>query len=377
MIAEAALRSCPPAPDGACTVEVIGDKDAFVRLQAAWNEAVARARVAHPFLRHEWLRTWWEAFGRRAALHVLVVRSGGRIIGLAPLMRDKGRICGVLVRRLRLLQNDHTPRIDVVVTERHADVYRAMWQAMRAVPWDVLQLNQVPRDSATHEVFRALAAADGCRTGTWPSGDAPYLALRGAWEELQARLPSKFRSNLRNRLSRLQRLGDPSLEVLDAPDEMARAAGDVWRLERSGWKDEARTAIVSDPDVHRFYAQLIPRAAAAGWLRLLFLRAGGRRIAAAYAAVFDGRLLLVKTGYDPAYAACAPFKLLTYLAARHGCAIGWREIDFLGDAEPWKLEWTDAVRSHDWLFIFSDTFRARLLHWTKFRCMPELKRWYR
>ena len=34
---------------------------------------------------------------------------------------------------------------------------------------------------------------------------------------------------------------------------------------------------------------------------------------------------------------------------------GLTEVDFLGDAEPWKLEWTSTGRGHDWLFVFGDT----------------------
>ena len=50
-------------------------------------------------------------------------------------------------------------------------------------------------------------------------------------------------------------------------------------------------------------------------------------------------------------------------------------MDFLGDTEPWKLEWTSTARGHDWLFVFGDTVRARLLHSFKFQWGPELKRW--
>ena len=42
---------------------------------------------------------------------------------------------------------------------------------------------------------------------------------------------------------------------------------------------------------------------------------------------------------------CSPFKLLTYFAiAATPSRDGLREVDFLGDAEPWKLEWTPTTR---------------------------------
>ncbi|HEY6362986.1 MAG TPA: GNAT family N-acetyltransferase [Vicinamibacterales bacterium] len=371
--------SVPPQAlsQGACSVDVIADDKAFVELEPHWNETVERAAIPHPFLRHEWVRTWWDCFGAGHSLHILIVRAGRRILAIAPLMRESAQMYRVPVQRLRFLQNDHTPRTDIIVAERPADVHGALWAALRNDParWDVLHLSQLPRDSATIGALGAMAAADGCTTGIWQSGDSPYLALTGTWDTYFNGLPAKFRANIRNRLSRLTRIGEPALEVLDDSRSIRASFDDVWRLEESGWKRDAGTAISSDPAVRRFYTELVDRAAAYGWLRLLFLTVGGRRIATSYGAVFRNRLFLFKTGYDPEYAGCAPFKLLTYFAVRHAFDAGLDEVDFLGDSEPWKLEWTTTTRGQDWLFVFADTRRARLLHSIKFQWGPELKRW--
>ena len=369
----------PPAiRQDACAADVISDEAAFVGLQAEWNATVARAGIAHPFLRHEWVRTWWEAFKTPGArLYVHVVRAHGRIIAIAPFMRDTTRMYGMPARRVRFIQNDHTPRTDIIVAAEPDAVYDAIWRALRADAdrWDVLQLSQLPRESVTGRAFCERAAADGCATGVWQSSDSPYLPLAGTWDDYLSRLPAKFRSNLRNRLSRLTRVGEPALEVLSGHRAIEEACEEAWRLESSGWKREAGTAITSDPSVRRFYTTLVARGTAAGWLRLLFLTVGGRRVATSYGACFADRLFLFKTGYDPAFATAAPFKVLTYFAIRDAYAQGLAEVDFLGDAEPWKLEWTSTSRPHDWVFVFAGTPRARLLHAIKFRWLPAWKRW--
>jgi CelD/BcsL family acetyltransferase involved in cellulose biosynthesis len=357
---------------------VVSDYASFVALEPEWNDAVERARIAHPFLRHEWIRTWWDSFGASHRLHLIVVREGsGRIIAIAPLMRESATSYGVPVRRLALLANDHTPRSDFIVADRPEEAYRAIWNTLLETvdQWDVLQLTQLPGTSPTLDVVSKLAAADRLATGTWRSSDSPYLELTGTWEEYWTSLPSKFRANIRNRLSRLTRIGEPRLEVLTDKAAIGGACDDAWRLEASGWKQDAGTSICSDPAVHRFYTLLTERATEREWLRLLFLTVGGRRIAVSYGACYDGRLFLFKTGYDPEYHTCSPFKLLTYLATQDAFAHGLREVDFLGDAEPWKQEWTPATRRHDWLYVFSNTRRARLLHSLKFQMAPELKKW--
>jgi len=368
----------PLARAVAPTVDVVSDYDAFVALEREWNDAVTRARIPHPFLRHEWVRTWWDAFQTPAAqLYIQVVRAQGRVIAIAPLMRETVTMYGMRVRQVRFIHNDHTPRTDMIIAGDPEAAYEAIWQALRTgrERWDVLLLSQLERGSKTEDAFRGFAASEGLRTGTWRSSDSPYLAITGGWDTYLNSLPAKFRSNLRNRLSRLATIGPVSLQVLTDRASIAAAADDAWRLESSGWKRDAGTSIASDPAVQRFYTSLIERGTGAGWLELLFLKVGDRRIATSYGARFDNRLFLFKTGYDPEFATGAPFKTLTSLAIEDACRRGLSEVDFLGDAEPWKLEWTSTSRGHDWLYVFGKTIRAQLLHSAKFQWLPELKRW--
>jgi CelD/BcsL family acetyltransferase involved in cellulose biosynthesis len=360
-----------------CAAEVVSDASRFLALATEWNEAVDRAGVPHPFARHEWLRTWWECFGGEGQLHIVVVRNQGRIAAIAPLLLETTRMYGLTVRRLRLLQNDHTPRADFIVTGKGDEAYRAIWRSLweRRDEWDVVQLNQLPEGSMTRTIIPALAGDDGCLTGFWRSGDAPYLELRGSWDEYVGTLTPKFRQNLRNRQTRLARLGEPALEELREGAPLLDALEDSFRLEASGWKEQEGSSINSDPAVHRFYRLLAERAASDGWMSLLFVTVNGRRIATSYGARFANRLFLFKTGYDPAYAQCSPFKLLTFFAVQRAYGDGLAEVDFLGDSEAWKLEWTQTTRRHDWLFVFADRSRGRLLHRAKFQVAPALKRW--
>lgn len=363
----------------ALAVDIINDYQTFARLEPAWNETIERAGLPHPFLRHEWLRTWWDSFGGDRLLNVMVVRAGRKVIGLAPLMLERARMYGVPVRRVQFLHNDHTPKADVVVTERADEVFDAIWAALLKAQsqWDVMQLSQLPGDSPTHGQINRLASAGSYATTLWQSDVSPYLELTADWNAYLQGRNAKLKQNLRNRLNRLSALGEVTLEVIRDRAAIQRARDCALSLEASGWKRQAGTAICSDPSVQRFYTLLAERAADQGWLRLLFLTVDGKRIATSYASRYQDRLSFFKTGYDPEYAKYAPFKLLTYFTIRDGYADGLREVDFLGDAEPWKLEWTSTTRPHDWLFVFGHTARAWLAHAAKCRLVPAAKRWLR
>jgi CelD/BcsL family acetyltransferase involved in cellulose biosynthesis len=176
----------------------------------------------------------------------------------------------------------------------------------------------------------------------------------------------------------VQEIGETTLEVVDrraGSKEIAAACDDAVRLEAAAWKWAEGTAICSDSAVDRLYRLYAGRAAEHGWLRLLFLQVNGRRIATAYSLCYQGRLFLFKTGYDPEYEKCSPFKLLAYFVLREAFNAGLKEVDFLGDPEPWKLEWTKTTRPHDWLFIFSGSLRGRLLYPLKFWVAPAIRQY--
>src|SRR5262249_27670587 len=152
---------------------------------------------------------------RGAELHIVVVRASGHIVAIAPLLFERSRMYGVPVRRLRLLQNDHSPRADFIVADHVSQSYRAIWTALfqNRHNWDVLLLSQLPPDTSTVEAMTHLAAADGCAAGIWRSGASPYLPISGTEVDYFAGLSSKFRQNLRNRMTRLTRVGKPALEI--------------------------------------------------------------------------------------------------------------------------------------------------------------------
>lgn len=356
-------------------VEVVADAAALARLKPEWDALLAQSAIDHPFLSHEWILSWWESFGAGKSLHLLLVRAGGRLAGIAPLMRCEKRMYGIRAACLEALYNPHTPRFDFIVAAREAqDVYRCIWNHLREQGgWDLLELSQLPADSATQAALARLAREDRCATGVWRGEQSPYIRPGGNFETYFSELSYNHRSKVRRKLNRLRERGEVRLEVVTAAGQAGRALDDGFRIEAAGWKSQTGTAISSTPEVAAFYRALAPRAAAMGALRLIFLTLNGVRIAFAYGICHRNRLYVMKTGYDPEYSYYSPYNLLCYLVFEDGFAHGLEEYDFLGNNEPWKLAWTKAVRRHDWLYIFARTPSARLLHLIKFRWIPFLR----
>jgi CelD/BcsL family acetyltransferase involved in cellulose biosynthesis len=356
-------------------VQVVSSYQAFLDLEPVWTRVVEEAAVGNPFLEFAWARTWWECFGKNGTLHVLVLWEGNEPIAIAPLMQSSIRIWGLNVRRLGFLYNSHVPRADFIIARRFQDAYHAIWKYVtQCTRWDLLELFQLPESSLTLETIRNLAQQDGHSTGTWPSGASPYVSLHTSWAEYCESLATKHRSNLRNRFKRLNQMGPVEIETISRSADLPDALEEVLQLEAAAWKGDEGTAIASTPDVRAFYSEFAKRAAARGWLRLNFVRVGGKRVACDYSISYRNQIFLLKVGYDPAFSAFAPSTLLLSKALEHAFADGLNRYDFLGEFAEWKRSWAKESISHDWLFVFAHGFKGRLLHSIKFGAIPLFKR---
>lgn len=370
------------------TVEAITDFDSFLGLKEAWDNLVASAAVEHPFVTHEWIRTWWESFGGTRTLHIAVAREGNTVVGIAPMLEETDRFYGFKLRKLTFIWNSHVPRCDFIVEGREGrrlDIYRALWAyiAAPARRWDLLLLPQLPEGSPTLTWLKELASASGFLVGTWSSDSSPYVTISGTWEDYLASLPRKHRANLFNRTARLSLLGKIQLEHLKSGDEDGSAldggldAGleEGFQIEAAAWKAATGNPLLCDARVRTFYSKLARTQGIKDSLRLHFLRAGDKRIAFDLSIRYANSMYVIKGGCLPEYESYSPVNILASMNLENCFREGLRRYDFLGKEEEWKSRWSRHALSHHWMFIYPNNPRTALFHAMKFRLAPMIEEW--
>ncbi len=358
----------PPAA-AAYSVEEVRGRAAFEALREEWNALLARGPVDMPFVRHEWISAWLEAFAPHRAPIVLVARDpGGEAAGMAPFLEELGR--GVV--RLLAPANDHSCRFEWALGPDAPGAVAALWAHVRdRLRWDVLLLRDVPRDGPTSALLEPLARADGHLTGRWESMQSPFVLLGGAPAEERTR--AGFRANLRRRARRLGEMGAVSLERVDAGDGVDGALAAFLALEGSGWKGRRGTAVALDPALIGFYTRVARDAAARGDLAFRALLLDGRAVASHLGLVHRGVYHLPKTAYDERLSAVSPGQLLQREVLAECEALGLSRFDFLGPDMGWKRDWAPAHAPHDWLFVYRPSLAGRAMHALKHRVRPFVK----
>ena len=303
--------------------------DAIAPLAEEWD-GLAERTGAPPFTRPGWFSAWWPAFEVGDPL-VLTSTRRGRLRGVLPLRRRAGVLASPT--------NPHTPAFGPLAEDPAAAADLVAWlfaQRPRRVQLDYVDA----ADPGVPTLCRAAADA-GHRVLRTTVQRSPYARLVPG-EDVDRRLSGKAARNLRRNLRRLEEMGRVEMQLEEAPSRLDLLLEQGFQIESSGWKADCGTAIASSPTTRRFYAAVARWAMEAGLLRLSFLRLDGRAIAFAFALQDDTAFYLLKGGYDPAYRRFAPGKLLSRSLMARAVASGAQRFEFLGAAEPWKLEWTRA-----------------------------------
>lgn len=302
-----------------------------------------------------WIGPWLEARGRGTLAVAALRDTDGSLRAGATFIRTRAG-------GLRATVDHHAAHWSAVA--RSDDDARALWAAVGALPHASVALAALPAGAAAEAAEAALRRA-GRRVQRTPGIESPHLVLPASWDDLLAARSRNLRAQVRRSARALERAGDAALRTLEGEAALGTALDAFLRIEGSGWKAAAGTAIASDPRVERLYRTFAASAAQRGWLRLHLLELDGHVVAGDLACRLDGTEYLMKTGFDPAHATGSPGLVLRARVLRRAIEDGLTAYDFLGGPDPYKLRWTDTLRP-----------RVSVRGFRGLRAMPE-ETWWR
>jgi CelD/BcsL family acetyltransferase involved in cellulose biosynthesis len=303
----------------------------FARVAPAWNALASR--TGDPFLTHEWLCSWWSAFADGSAIAVTLNADGEMQAG-AVVVRESSR-------SLRGAANAYSEDWDVVA--RNDVSRRILWRELARYPGAQLTVTGLPRESASVSCARETLRQAGFRTALDRHQLSPYLALPDSWEQLLERVSRNHRSQVRRKRKRFEREGRLTLRTNAGPD-LDDDLDRFFRIEASGWKGAAGTAILNDAPALRLYTDFAYGAARRGWLRLHFLELDAVPIAADFSTVLGDREFLLKTCFDEQFGHLSPGIVLRAEVLRTAIENDLKRYEFLGGPDRYKLEWGAELR---------------------------------
>ena len=295
-------------------------------IEVDWRDLCGRC-VAMPFQQPEWLLSWVEAFSPHN-IRVVEVRSGGTLVGLAPLLiYPRGR-----ERVLALMGGGVSDYLDLLVDpDREHEILIAIADVLKKLnDWTTLDLTDLPAGSVLRRTTLNRLAM--------PHDNCSALLLPKTREELLQHLSKRQRANLRHARSRIQRDGGGLVEIATA-DTLPEFLDDLFRLHASRWSLSGQAGVLADEAVRAFHRQSAPGLLARGLLRLYRLRVGQLVVAVVYTLFESTTAFCYLQGYDPEFGHLSPGTHLLFSVMEDAIRSGMSKFDLLRGQEAYKRHW--------------------------------------
>jgi hypothetical protein len=310
-------------------------------LVADWNGLALGAGT--PFMTHEWLSRWCNAFGRGDPMWMVLYDSDGSLRAGACLQARRGN-------GLACAADEHSGDWDVLARDEPAR--QELWAAIIGWSASRIHLQGMPAHAAGTRFVCEELERSGYRIVRKPGPFCPWLALPSSWEEMMESVSGHMPTQIRRRRRMLEREGSVTFRTVTGGPTLEEDLEKFLRLEAAGWKGRSGTAILGNPSAEGLYRGFARGAAEKGWLRLHLLELNGEPIAVHYGCAFGGRGVFMKTGFDAAYRRMSPGVLLVAETLRCAIEEGLHCYDFLGSAEHHKTRWTSEVHAREQIWAY-------------------------
>jgi len=320
-------------------IEWVTDEARLAALASDWDR-LAHEHDPTPFARHAWFWCWWKAYGGGRQLRVCVVWREDVLAGVLPLTGVGGRLEGPHVE---------VPLFRPVAADR--DALMALARAAVDAARDELVVPSLPADDPA--VGELIAAARGRLVLTERVHVSPIVDTGGDFGEFRNLTKSRWGYPLERLERKMNRDHDARYLLVDRPADFHETLQRGFEVESSGWKAKAGTGILSTPENERFWRSVAEAFDRTGETRLSGITLDGRMSAFDLALLVNGRLYLLKTGYDEQCGRLRPGLVLRLAVIRRCFELRLVAHELLGHRAAWKAMFATAERSHVRLWAYA------------------------
>jgi CelD/BcsL family acetyltransferase involved in cellulose biosynthesis len=307
-------------------------------LEGEWN-ALLEESIAHvPFLRHEYLLTWWQTrgggeWGENAMLAIVTARQNGRLVGIAPLFHAVHQSRPELLLLGSIEISDY---LDFIC--RPADLpafLEGLLSFLRSAPlpaWQALDLYNVLESSPTLKELERIANQVGWQYEAICCYHAPCIPLPGDWETYLAGIDKKQRHEIRRKMRRAEEADGVRWYIVSDP---AALEDEITAFMDLMAQDEDKMRFLTP--AMREQMRLATRCAFEnGCLLLAFLEVEGAKAAAYLCFDYLNRLWVYNSGFDRRFMEFSPGWVLLGNLLRWSNEQKRSEFDFMRGDEEYK-----------------------------------------
>jgi CelD/BcsL family acetyltransferase involved in cellulose biosynthesis len=321
-------------------LKVLSTLKELEEIEIEWNNLLSKSASHVPFLRHEYLTTWWKTLGggewEKAELHTIVAHTmNGDLTGIAPLFYTKnleGKSAMMFLGSIEI--SDY---LDLVAAQDDLPDFVGVLLEHLASPespdWVVLDLYNFLEDSHTLPILETAAQKRGWTFKMEKIHPAPSITIPSSWEEYLAGIKKKQRHEIRRKLRRAENHELPvRWYIVDDEKTLDDEIEDFLNLMAlDHQKDAFLTGIMRTQ-----MRESIHTAFKAGWLQLAFLVIGESKAAAYLNFDYENKLWIYNSAINSDFYDLSPGWLLLAYLIQWGIENKREILDFMRGDEVYK-----------------------------------------
>lgn len=300
-----------------------------------WNKLVEKSVTNAPFLRYEYLSTWWETRGGGewpldSTLAVLTAHNEDELVGIAPLFISTNRDGQAALMLLGSIEiSDY---LDVIVSPAYHQIFfteMLAWIKEQQPTWQVLDWYNLPQFSPTLATLRTISLEKGWEYSESIYQPCPAIPLPGDFETYLTGLDKKQRHEIRRKIRRAEESGrGVHWYIVQNADQVDPEMNNFMTLMAH---DPEKAAFLTMP----MRLQMKKSAAAAfenGYLQLAFLEVDGEKACGYLNFDYDNKIWVYNSGLDRKFM---------------DLSVGWVLLGYL-------LEWANQNKRSEFDFLRGD-----------------------
>ncbi len=334
------------------TLDVVGDDAGFAELRGQWADVASVDPDPNVFLTWPWAHAWWRHFGAGRdghELHIVVIRDGEGIVGIAPLYRSRVGVGPLTTTALQRINHDSGDYGGMLLARRADDAVALLVEHLGAQLHSdvgVVVLSRLASDAR----FTALLGEELVRHAATVETVVEQLGEACLFTDVHDDSFNLAKQAKKHKIrQRLRRLGEQHTSVTfveHTGDSLEAGLDRLVSLHDRRWEeiDEPMQGLLAEPDRREFLLDAIRALDAEAMVTLLSIEADGTPVAVELDFVHENRVFLFKGAFDPEYSAFSPGQLLHHKVFEDGLADGIDVFDFCrGDAQ-YKRRWATGER---------------------------------
>jgi len=331
-----------------CSVERIDDTAGFERLKPEWNDLLHESESDCLFLTWEWLFTWWKHLSGGRRLHILAVRCGAQLVGLAPLAIrpwQPGRLIPFKILEFLGTGSVGSDYLDVIIRRGNETLVKRALSGYLVDSTLMLELGQL-----RNVITGAQQTAENLANRDWQvqrevTDVCPFINLAElTWDEYVSTLGSSHRRNLRKRIRNLYDKFSVRLETAVSEQERQSKFAQFLELHNRRWSADGGSDALNSSKIVDFHAEFSRMALESGWLRLRIMYLDDQPATAIYGFRYGDTFYYYQAGHNPEFSAYSVGLVSLGLSIQQAIGEGAKEYDLLHGNEGYKALWTHKQR---------------------------------